>query len=260
VKPLEGIYFPAFGKCVCGGFNPAKLNLMKTILILILLSYGPFWAMAEDIVTLDGQTYTDVRDVTLKPGGLFFVVGTGSSMKGVTIPYAKLPDDIKEKYHYDPYEASFRFARLNQPVNLTKDLAFSLDNLEAAKKKAKEEKKLLGFIMEWDSMLVPANPMGQGSNCGLAHFYDVFHDNMVLVFVRHESELGDVPGAVKRGFSGPEEGGFAPNMAVVTADCSQFVCEIPFGGKESNGLIREKIFREKIATIKNFLKAQASSK
>jgi hypothetical protein len=213
-------------------------------------------AVAEDITTLDGKTYADVQDVSLKPGGLFFVVGTGAAMKGVTVPYANLPDDVKEKHHYDPYELALAFARQNQPINLTKNLAFSLDQLEAAKKKAKAEKKLLGFIMEWDTFFVPSRPMARGSNGGLAHFYDVFHDNLVLVFVRHESELGAVPDAVKQGFNGPEEGGFAPNMAVVTADCSQFVCEIPYGGDQSNGQIREQIFRQKVAVIKKFKKAQ----
>jgi hypothetical protein len=102
--------------------------------------------------------------------------------------------------------------------------------------------------------------MQESSQSGLAHFYDVFHDGMVLVFVRHESELNSVPAAVKKGFFGPEEGGFAPNMAVVTADCSQFVCEIPFGGNNSTGKIREQIFREKIAVIKAFKKTQDAPK
>ena len=108
-------------------------------------------------------------------------------------------------------------------------------------------------------MLHPARPMGRGSDSGLAHFYDVFHNNMVLVFVRHENELDKVPAAVKTGFFGPEEGGFAPNMAVVTADCSKFVCEIPYGGKESNGRIREQIFCKKIAVIQKFLRAQKAA-
>lgn len=231
----------------------------KLISTFVLAGLALQLAWAEDITTLDGRTYTDVRDVSFKSGGMFFVTGSGSSMKGVTVPYANLPDAVKERYHYNPYELALAFARQNQMVYLTKSAAFSLDNLEAAKKKAKAEKKLLGFIMEWDSMLKPARPMGRGSDSGLAHFYDVFHDNMVLVFVRHESELGQVPDAVKEGFNGPEEGGFAPNMAVVTADASQFVCEIPFGGNESNGRIREQIFRQKIAVIQKFLKEQKES-
>jgi hypothetical protein len=233
---------------------------LKYLFSLVVAGLVLNQAAAENITTLDGQTYTDVQDVSLKPGGLYFVVGSGTTMKGVTVPYANLPDDVKEKHHYDPYEVGLVFARQNQPVNLKKNLAFPLDQLEAAKKKAKDEKKLLGFIMEWDSMLVPATPMGQSSDCALAHFYDVFHNNLVLVFVRHESELNNVPDSVKKGFFGPEEGGFAPNMAVVTADCSQFVCEIPYGGNNSNGQIREQIFRQKIAVIKQFKKAQENPK
>lgn len=202
-------------------------------------------------MTLDGQKYENVRDVALKLNGLFFVTGEGDSVRGVTIPYDSLPQDVKDKYHYDPYEMGFAVARQNTRVLLSKNLAFSLDNLEAAKKKAKDEHKMLGFIMEWDTLFIPSRPMGHGSNSGLVHFYDVFHDGLVLVFVRHENELDKVPDAVKQGFFGPDEGGFAPNMAVVTADCSKFVCEIPFGGNDSDGLVREKIFREKISVIKN---------
>jgi hypothetical protein len=192
----------------------------------------------------------------LKPKGLFFVTGTGGTMKGVTVPYSNLPDEVKDKYHYDPFEPGLVFARLNQPITLSTNMAYSLDTLEAAKARAKAEKKLLGFIMVWDSFFVPAHPMNPGSNGGLAHFVDAFHDSLVLVFVHHENELDKVPAAVKAGFFGPEEGGFAPNMAVVTADCSQFVCEIPFGGNDSTGVIREPIFRQKIEVIKKFLKEQ----
>ena len=127
--------------------------------------------------------------------------------------------------------------------------------MEAAKKKAQAEHKLLGFIMVWDMFFQPAQPMGTHGPNALAGFYTVFNNALVLVFVRHEDELGKVPAAVGQGFSGPDEGGWAPNMAVVTADCSQFVCEIPLGGEHSNGAIREPIFRAKIAEIKKFLES-----
>ena len=234
---------------------------MRCLVGLAVLCAAPWCSLADDIKTLDGQTYTNVSEVALQPNGLYFIVtDSDSSMRGVTVPYSNLPDDLKEKYHCDPFEIGLVFARQNKQVNLTKGLAFSLDNLDAAKKKAQDEHKLIGFIMEWDTMLVPAYPMQQGSDAGLAHFYDVFHDGMVLVFVRHESELASVPPAVKQGFFGPQEGGFAPNMAVVTADCSQFICEIPYGGEHSNGKIREEIFRQKIAVINDFKKAHDTAK
>ena len=49
-------------------------------------------------------------------------------------------------------------------------------------------------------------------------------------------------------------------MAVVMADGTEFVCEIPYGGKYSDGATREQIFRQKITVIKTFLKAQDRSK
>ena len=233
--------------------------IRKIILLGMALGVALLSAAGEDITTLDGTTYTDVKDVTVKRDGMYFVAGTGSELHGVTVTYTNLSDETKEKHHYDPYEVGMAYAQRNERVNLTKNLAFSLDNLEAAKKKAAAEKKPIGFIMEWDTMLVPARPMEGGSAGALAHFFEVFNGSLVLVFVRHESELDQVPDAVKTGFQGPEEGGFAPNMAVVTADCSKFICEIPYGGKESDGAIREKIFREKIAVIKKFIRDEKAA-
>jgi hypothetical protein len=208
-------------------------------------------AAADDITTVDGQKYENVRDVSLKPNGLFFVVGDGADMHGVTVELTNLPPDIQDKYHCDGYSLGMLVARQNQEVYLSKSMAFSLDQLDAAKKKARDEKKLVGFIMVWDDFYTPSHPVGRGSNGALAHFFDVFHNNLVLVFVSHERELGSVPDAVRQGFGGPEEGGYAPNMAVVNADCSKFVCEIPYAGKDFAG--REEIFRQKIGVIKKFV-------
>ena len=229
----------------------------KFLLSLMLLCLAASRSMADDLTTLDGQKYPGIRDVSPKPTGLFFVTGDGDSMKGVTVAYTNLSQATKDQYHCDPYELAMAFARQNQVVYLNKNLAFSLDNLEAAKKKARDEKKLLGFVLEWDAMMTPARPVGKYSNNALAHFYDVFHDNMVLVFVRHEDELGKVPAAVSQGFGGPDEGGYAPSMAVVTADCSHYICEIPYSKKDFAG--REQIFRQKIAVIKQFQAANGGN-
>lgn len=229
----------------------------KWLLSLALICFAASRSMSEDLTTLDGQKYQDIRDMSAKPGGLFFVTGDGDSMKGVTVAYTNLSEATKEQYHCDPYELGMAFARQNQGIYLNKNLAFSLDQLDAAKKKAEAEHKLLGFILVWDSFFHPAGPpvqpVGDYSENALAHFYDVFHDNMVLVFVSHERELGKVPPAVSQGFGGPDEGGYAPSMAVVTADCSKFICEIPYSKKNFTG--REQIFRQKIAVIKKFLAA-----
>ncbi|MEI9961420.1 MAG: hypothetical protein WDM76_09930 [Limisphaerales bacterium] len=208
--------------------------------------------LAEDITTADGKIYSGVTDIKVKPDGLIFNLNPTNGIGVIKVPFSKLSEDVKRKYNYDPFEEGLVLARNNKVVDLKKNLAFSLADLDVAKKRAETERKPIGFVLVWDEFFQPAVPMASGSVGGLAHFYTVFRNGVVLVFVRHEDELDKVPEAVKKGFAGPDEGGFAPNMAVVSEDCSQFICEIPLGGKDSNGQIREQIFREKIAEIKKF--------
>jgi hypothetical protein len=235
------------------------------LFILALCAWGagallPGTCLAEDITALDGKRYESVRDVKPMRDGIVFSYGPESDHPDRTrVLFRNLPGDLQKKYGYDPFEEGLYNARANNPISLSLNSAYRLSSLEAAKKKAQAENKLLGFIMVWDVMFRPARPMGTGGPDGLAGFYTVFNNALVLVFVRHEDELDKVPDAVKKGFFGPEEGGWAPNMAVVTADCSQFVCEIPLGGEHSTGAVREPIFRAKIAVIKKFLENPPAS-
>jgi hypothetical protein len=228
------------------------------LFILALCGWGagallPGSCLAEDIATLDGKKYENVRDVKPMRDRIAFSYGPESDSSRTTVLFRNLPGDLQKKYGYDPFEAGLYNARLNNPMSLTLNNAYRLSSLEAAKKKAQAEHKLLGFIMVWDMMFRPGRPMGVGGPNDLADFYTVFNNALVLVFVRHEDELDKVPAAVRQGFFGPDEGGWAPNMAVVTADCSQYVCEIPMGGAHTSGAAREPIFRAKIAVIKKFL-------
>jgi len=114
--------------------------------------------------------------------------------------------------------------------------AYSLGQLQQAEQEAVTSRKPLGFIMVWGQLFgQEADPRSTGSVSALVHFYEVFHQNLVLVFVRHESELGLVPPAVRKGFFGPDEGGYAPNMAVTDATASEFITEIPFRNLDGPG-------------------------
>ena len=129
------------------------------------------------------------------------------------------------------------------PMTLQLSDAFSLSQLEQAKQKAIAERKPLGFIMVWGKIFgFDVDTRGGGSDSALVHFYQVFNDKLVLVFVRHETELGSVPPAVAQGFRGPDEGGFSPNMAVTDASCSEFIVEIPY--RDLNGEGRDQIFAQ----------------
>jgi hypothetical protein len=243
-------------------FSLRRTSARKPLLawhLLLAAGLGLMTCRADDITTLDGKKYENVTEVKKLPDAILFSHTTTDGVARARVLFSNLPDDLAQKYGYDPYEEGFYIARQNRPMILGLNRAFRLSDLEAAKKKAKAEKKPIGFIMVWDSFFGQFRPMDQGGGNDLAGFYTVFNKAMVLVFVRHESELNQVPDAVKKGFFGPDEGGWAPNMAVVTEDCSQFICEIPLGGEHSNGLIREQVFKAKIAEIKQFQEARKAS-
>jgi hypothetical protein len=129
------------------------------------------------------------------------------------------------------------------PMTLHLGDAYSLAQLEDAKARARSEKKPLGFVMVWGQFFDhEADPRGGGSDSALVHFYEAFNNQIILVFVRHESELNDVPQAVKRGFFGADEGGYAPNMAVTDASASEFIVEIPF--RDALAVQRDQIFAQ----------------
>ncbi len=127
-----------------------------------------------------------------------------------------------------PYTNDLQDAISAPPMSLKASDAFSLSQLEQAKAKAREERKPLGFLMVWGQFFGPSSGTRAGGSVpALVHFYRAFNKSLVLVFVRHETELDAVPAAVKQGFQGPDEGGYAPNMAVVDATATEFLTEIP---------------------------------
>jgi hypothetical protein len=214
------------------------------------LLLAPVVIHAEDITTLDGKTYAGVTDVADKPDGI--LITTADSVTKVL--FKNLPEDVRVRHHYDPFAAGLFLAAKNQRRTLLPTSAFHLDQLEAAKARARAEGRPLGFLLVWDKFFGKPQPtMDPGSESALVDFYDVFNDALVLVYVSHERELGKVPAAVAKGLCGPEEGGFAPCMTVVDPDAISYICHIQYGGKDADGKSRLPLLRERIATIKQWI-------
>gem|GEM_PF-1663312 len=222
--------------------------------LLFVAGLSTTWA--EDFVTTDGRTFPKAEIVRVTQDGI--VISTGGNFTTL-LKFSELPEETQIKYRYDDFEVMLQKAE-NYNGQVTNHLtdAFTLSQLEEAKKKAAAEHKLLGFVMVWGQYFGTATSLlDQGGDAATAHFYYVFKDDLVLVYVRHETELGKVPDAVKKGFFGPDEGGFAPNMAVTDSTATTFICEIPFAGKNREG--RTKLFRVGIEKIRLYLAHGTSS-
>jgi hypothetical protein len=158
----------------------------------------------------------------------------------------------------DHFTAPIQAAMSGPPMTIAENTAYSLSQLEGAKQEAQLERKPIGFVMVWGMFFgVEADTRANDSVSALVHFYEAFHQNLVLVFVRHETELQLVPPAVKRGFFSEAEGGYAPNMAVTDASASEFITEIPY--KHLDGPGRDQIFAEGGKKIDEWLATHPSA-
>jgi hypothetical protein len=194
---------------------------------------------------LHADTLASVR-FTLQAGNVVSTAlvnpGLQSGLPSVRPPASGLaPISVRPAPVIDRFSGPLFSAMHGGSMALHWSSAFSLSELEQAKAKAQAERKPLGFIMVWGQFFDhEADMRSKGSDSALMQFYAVFHQNLVLVFVRHETELSLVPRAVMKGFRGPDEGGFAPNMAVVDATATEFIVEIPCRGLDCSG--RDELF------------------
>ncbi len=77
------------------------------VALLISLSF-PGWARAEDVTTLAGTTYHEVRMVRVEPDGVTWEHSTGI----VKVDFTDLPEAVRRTYHYDAKRATaFRDAQ-----------------------------------------------------------------------------------------------------------------------------------------------------
>jgi len=216
----------------------------------------PVRLAAEDIYCLDGTVITGVLSIKARVDALSLTTATGN----VGVPFSNLPTAVRIKYGYDAFEAGYAHAQRTRPViNNLRD-CFSMAQLDQAKAKALRDGKCMGFILVWGQYFGPqVNPQDKGGDSATAQFVNGFRDSLVLVFVRHETEIAKVPPAVSAGYSGPDEGGYAPSMAVTDPSCSTYICEVPCAGPDADGAKRLAVFRVRIDRIKAWLAAHPAA-
>lgn len=131
----------------------------------------------------------------MKPDRIVFITESGPKF----VDFLNLTDEIRKKYHYNPFDAGLALEARNVIGTVSKKQGFWLESLDEAQKKAIAEGKPLGFIMVWDGFFdKKASAFNPGSEAALLPFYNVFKDSVVIVIVSHERELGKVPDSVKK--------------------------------------------------------------
>lgn len=70
--------------------------------MVILAFSSPGWMWAEDVTTLSGNTYREVRLVRVEPDGVTWEHASGV----VKVDFTDLPEPVRKAYHYDAGKAA----------------------------------------------------------------------------------------------------------------------------------------------------------
>ncbi len=88
--------------------NPARHSLPGAVVALLVMLSLPAWAWADDVTTLSGTTFHEVRLVRVEPDGVTWEHSTGM----VKVDFTDLPEPVRRTYHYDARQAAaFREAQ-----------------------------------------------------------------------------------------------------------------------------------------------------
>jgi len=84
--------------------------MKTTILNCLILSFASL-LLADDFKTTDGKEYKNVTVTNEEPDGIT-VTNTKAGLIA-KLPFAKLPKDVQERFHYDPEKAAASLAQQN---------------------------------------------------------------------------------------------------------------------------------------------------
>ena len=88
--------------------NSARHSLPGAVVALLVMLSLPAWAWADDVTTLSGATFHEVRLVRVEPDGVTWEHSTGM----VKVDFTDLPEAVRRTYHYDAGQAAaFREAQ-----------------------------------------------------------------------------------------------------------------------------------------------------
>ena len=82
--------------------NSACRSLLGAFFAVVLALTFSGWAWADDVTTLSGQTFRDVRLVRAEPDGVTWEHATGM----VKVDFTDLPEPVRRAFHYDAGKAA----------------------------------------------------------------------------------------------------------------------------------------------------------
>lgn len=227
---------------------------MKSTLLLLLLALS-FSAVAEDITTLTGKTYTNANVSRVDVDGIT-VLFTGGGSK---IAFTNLPPDIQKKYGYDAEKAATEAAKKEKIKKLGRlGMVYRLAELDEAKAEAKKLGQPLAFLAsDIKSIQSNADPRRKGTASATIQVFEGLRKSAVIVFSDYTTENHTEPPLVDAALHPPENSRYiAPKVVVTDADVTKVIAVVSYADEAAE---RQRQILAAIATIRSETKTSSGA-
>ena len=221
------------------------MRLFK-LLTVAAISFSIWSAHAEDLTTLDKQTFQNYRVVKTEPDGIIIMHAQG----GGKVAFTNLSPELQKQYGYDPAKAA-ELAKKQEKIRKLGRLGavYRLSELEQAKAEAKKENKPIAFLATALSC-IQATDVRSSNNSTAATIQDfeALKNATVIVFSDSFAENHTEPSIVDAALHPPDDVHYTvPKVVIVDPDITKVIFVVRYA---TNSATQAKVLGAALAKIK----------
>lgn len=213
---------------------------------LISFCLWTWFARAENLTTLDKQTFQNYRVVKTEPDGIIIMHAQG----GGKVAFTNLPPELQKQYGYDPIKAA-ELAKKQEKIRKLGRLGavYRLSELEQAKTEAKRENKPIAFLATAASFL-QATEVQSGSSSIAASIQDfeTLKHATVIVFSDSFTENHTEPPIVDAALHPPDDVHYTvPKVVIVDSDITRVIFVVRYA---TNATVQSRLLGSALAKVR----------
>ncbi|WP_040547116.1 hypothetical protein [Pedosphaera parvula] len=204
------------------------------------------FACAENLTTLDKQTFQNYRVVKTEPDGIIIMHAQG----GGKVAFTNLPPELQKQYGYDPVKAE-ELAKKQEKIRKLGRLGavYRLSELEQAKAEAKRDNKPIAFLATATSCLQATEVRPDNSSIAATiQDFEALKNATVLVFSDSFTENHTEPPIVDAALHPPDDVHYTvPKVIIVDPDISKVIFVVRYA---TNATTQARLLGSALAKVK----------
>jgi hypothetical protein len=215
-------------------------------MVIAALFCSTCFVHAEDLTTLDKQTFQNYRVVKTEPDGIIIMHSQG----GGKVAFTNLPPELQKQYGYDPVKAA-ELAKKQEKIRKLGRLGavYRLSELEQAKAEAKRDNKPIAFLASASSYMQATEVhSGNSSIAATIQNFEALKNAAVIVFSDSFTENHTEPPIVDAALHPPDDVHYTvPKVIIVDPDITKVIFVVRYA---TNSTAQARVLGTALAKIK----------